>query len=1126
VTCLQQALIAGGYSIPAGATGYFGAQTQAAVAAWQKATGVAPAVGYFGAISRAHWNLGGSSSNTTTTTTTTTTTGTTGNTTYTGGGNGLKVFLSATSPNGSVLVEGQGIGDLGDFVFANPTASPINVTNLTFNRTGVSNDSTLVNVYLYNGVNRITDSAGVSSSAFSYSDPVALFTVPAGQTYTVSVRSDILSTASGQQLGVSLVSATASSALDSSVSFPISSGYQTISAASLATVSFGATTLPSGTAASPTTISPQSAYPIWQNTVSVSTNPVKLSEIEFTNLGSIDSTYVANVRLFVDGVQVGATLPTLAANRTATFDLSAAPVLLSTSSHIIKVFADLTGGSGRTLQLSVQRSSDAMFIDSQLNQPVTPKNSGSTFSAISGGVIEIAAVTASTGVSVTTDPASPNTNIPYAGTSLKLATFDMLASGENVKVSDLWVYATNTIHATAGLANGKVYVNGVQVGSTKAIGASATDFSMGSSMILPAGQTVTVDIYADAKTGVAGTGSAPDNAVANTNLTATESTQIFLAGETGNAQGQSSLVTTGVPYRTAVYGNSIEVVASSLAATKYSGYGNQTMIAGTNSAKIGAFTLSAGSTEGISVNTIAIDMSTSNAASITNLTLKDDASGATLGTIITTPASGANSYSVSFDIPASQSKTVDVYGNVLSSAGSGGTINLGLDATTGGTGDVTGTTAYITGTTASNTTDTSSLAGTGVDTTVPLQVITVGQGSLTAALGAGDPQSAIVIAGASQLHAGQFTFSSQYSPYTVDGIAILIPSGAATSVSSVSLAYTDKNGNAQTASAALHLPNTTQPYATAVFTGLTMYVPANSTANLDVYVNTPTIASGATSGAAISVSLSNAVNAYGGNGFHATNSAGAAKTSLAAQVNSNDTVGQGTFVLRESIPTLSAVSVNSGNVLASGANQPLAELKVSSDPAGATGWDKLAFTVSQTYPAAATSFAIGATSTLAMYSSSNGSSWTAVSGRFATSTAGDIGTGAYISAANPWGAGSTGGYLVFLPTSEQQVPAGQSEYYQVRGTVAGVSATGGYNLSFSIANPNSVIADLETAASTAVGTSGGSGVTADATIGSFTWSDRSYIGSAGVHTTATPDWTNDYLVPGLSLSFPTLTTSY
>jgi peptidoglycan hydrolase-like protein with peptidoglycan-binding domain len=60
VTALQTWLISKGFSIPAGATGYFGAQTQAAVAAYQAANGITPAAGYFGPITRAKVNGGGS----------------------------------------------------------------------------------------------------------------------------------------------------------------------------------------------------------------------------------------------------------------------------------------------------------------------------------------------------------------------------------------------------------------------------------------------------------------------------------------------------------------------------------------------------------------------------------------------------------------------------------------------------------------------------------------------------------------------------------------------------------------------------------------------------------------------------------------------------------------------------------------------------------------------------------------------------------------------------------------------------------------------------------------------------------------------------------------------------------
>ncbi len=59
VVALQQMLVAQGHLVmPVGVSmGYFGTLTQAAVAKWQAANGIAPAVGYFGPISRAKANM-------------------------------------------------------------------------------------------------------------------------------------------------------------------------------------------------------------------------------------------------------------------------------------------------------------------------------------------------------------------------------------------------------------------------------------------------------------------------------------------------------------------------------------------------------------------------------------------------------------------------------------------------------------------------------------------------------------------------------------------------------------------------------------------------------------------------------------------------------------------------------------------------------------------------------------------------------------------------------------------------------------------------------------------------------------------------------------------------------------
>ena len=76
VSTLQTALISGGYLTAVSApTGYFGSATKAALAKWQSAKGISPAVGYFGPLSRAAFN--GSAMTTGTTTGSTVTTGTT-----------------------------------------------------------------------------------------------------------------------------------------------------------------------------------------------------------------------------------------------------------------------------------------------------------------------------------------------------------------------------------------------------------------------------------------------------------------------------------------------------------------------------------------------------------------------------------------------------------------------------------------------------------------------------------------------------------------------------------------------------------------------------------------------------------------------------------------------------------------------------------------------------------------------------------------------------------------------------------------------------------------------------------------------------------------------------------------
>src|SRR3989344_3509569 len=838
VTCLQNALIAAGYSIPAGATGYFGALTKAAVSAWQTAAGGSPTAGYFGAKSRAAFNLGGS-----------TTGGMTGGTlppVTAGTGNGLKVMLAADSPSGIALVQGQAIGELVKFTFANPTGSDIKVTNLGLKRVGVSSDSTLTNVYLYNGATRLTDAASVSSGAFNFNDSTGLFTVPAGLTYTVSVRSNILSTANGQQIGVQLVSVTSSGTLDSSVSFPITGGIQTISSAAMGTVAFTYTG-PTGA-----TENPGNDVRVFEGSAVVSTHAANLQSITFENRGSSKDGDLKNFRLYVDGTLRGSTVSQATSDK-ITFDLTASPLRLETGTRILKVLADVVGGSGETYDVQIRRDVDARFVDAELGQPIDI--SGTTAAATANTI-------ASGTLSITKATNSPSDNVSLSSTNVKWASFEVRAAGEDIKIETLKVWVDQ--NAADGMDNAKIFLNGVQIGSTKDLTSGAnpdtagTEFTLGSSFVARHGMVEVLEIYGDAKT---------NDAVDYAAATAAD---IGVSVAAADTEGMSSGNT--VTAVTEVEGNSITIASSTLTGSKYSGYGNQTMIAGSNNAKLGSFTLSSGSTEGVSINTIAINLSAVEAASITDLRLVDAATGTQIGSTKVTPAgsgsaAGDNSFSVNIALAVNGTKTIDLIGNIKSDAGIGDWA-AALDATTGGTGAVTAQSVTIT-----------------PDAT--LQTITIGAAVLTAAVGV-SPDNANVIAGSSLVKVGSFDFTSQYSAFTVDKIAVKVTNNSATALASITLRYPNASGVSTDSVAVVASPSSVALYATATFTGLTFYIPQNTTKKLDVYLNLASIQVDGDSGKSVTVVLADDA------GYRNTNSARTVSTELASGDLASASSGKGT----------------------------------------------------------------------------------------------------------------------------------------------------------------------------------------------------------------------------------------
>lgn len=949
-------------------------------------------------------------------------------TTITTVGGGISVSLSSDTPAGAAAIAGQATADLAHFTFTNTSTTEAKVTKVVLNRTGYSSDSTLSNVYLFSGAERLTDAASVSLGVITFNNTLGVFTIPAGSSRTISVQADIAASTAGQIVGVSLASVEAN--VPVSGLLPIAGNPQSIASASLGTVAF------TYTGPSAATDNPANEVRVFEASTVVSTHKARLESVTFENRGTTKDGDLTNLKLFVDGVQVGNTVASFVNDR-ATFDLRSTPVSLDTGTRIIKVLADIVGGSSYTYNVQIRRASDVRVVDAELNQPIL----ATTFAVAAGTANTIAGGT----LSVTRAASSPSSNIAVGSTNVKLGTFEFRAAGEDIKIEAITVDTETSVHA-GGLDNGKVFVNGTQIGSTLDIAEAGTEFTFGSSFVAKAGALTLVEIYADAKTST------------STSLSNAETVDVGVVIAAADTEGLSSGNT--VTAVTEVEGNSITVSSSSLTATKASGYGDQTMIAGTNNAKLGSFVLSAGSTEGINVNTIVVELSSNESATITDLMLKDGSTGSQIGSTKPSPST-SNSFSVNLSIPASGTKTIDVYGNIKSGANAGPWIAT-IDTTTGGTGAITANSATI-----------------GSD--LNLQTITVGSGTLTVAVNSGStPNSYNAVAGTSDVKVGTFRFTSQYSPFTVQEMKVKIPADAATSVSSVTLKWT--GGPAGGISQALALSSGAQTYATSTFTGLSFVVPQNENADLDVYVTIPTIASGASTGKAISALID------WDEGFKAVDAGGTSDTTAhaSADLNSAATGGKGTVYVRKSIPTLASTPII--DALVAGSNIVIGKVTVTADSAGDIGWKKLSFTVNKT--AAVT---LGATTTLALWDSSN-----QVAGTFGTTT-GDL-VGGLDSLVN-----LTSGNLTFVATSEQEIAAGTSRSYELRTTVGGLAA--GSNVSVSIANP-----------STSITTGTATSVAADtvASTPSFGWTDRSSIST--VHSESTSDWTNDYLVKALPLT--------
>jgi hypothetical protein len=597
----------------------------------------------------------------------------------------VSAMLAMTQPTG-MLVASQSGARLADITFSGNGT----VTNLQLQRTGVSADATLTNVYLYDGNTRITDAASVVTGGYiNFNSTTGLFSV--NGTRTITVRADIAAGTYGQSVGVKLNSVTAGGSV---------STYSNVmgNALQIGNVSTAAVQFTSYTPITTVTVDAGTqSYNVWSRTASVSVRDVNFKAATFKFVGSAPVDAIANLSLYVDGTKVaGPSMINASNNNKLTFDLGSMPYLLKTGSHTIDVRGDVVKGSNRTMTFSVENVADLMFEDTNLagvNVSATVNNA-----TLTQGNSKYRTITVNKGsVTVNVDPSFVASKVTGGATNVPVAQFTLKGYGEDVKVNNLGVNFTLTNSSTTaptGLAtalgtvsnslnNVSLYVNGGQVGTNQNYTGTALNYTLGSSLIIPAGQTVTVTVKAD----VVNTSSAAYNAGT---ITATLGNQ-----GTGNAQGQNSNELTDVA-ATGVVGNSLTVSSGAGSFARTSGFTAISVAPNTSAVKIGSFSIQANSSEDIKVNSIGVNpvVATYGQTNISNLTLKSN--GVVLGTPVGNPALGTSTFSFSdITIPANGTQSFDVYADI--GGATSGSVTTAMSITYRGA--------------VSNTTTTSSAAG-------------------------------------------------------------------------------------------------------------------------------------------------------------------------------------------------------------------------------------------------------------------------------------------------------------------------------------------------------------------------------------------------------------------------------
>lgn len=961
---------------------YFGAKTKAAVAKWQAANGVAPAAGYWGPLTRAKANTMCTPSGGNTGTPTTPT------------GSGLTV-MAGTQPANSLAPQSAARVPFTTFSITNNSGAAVTINGITVKRTGLGANAVFSGIVLI-------DSNGLqvgTSKTLNSNDQAVLgdtWTINPGQTQTFTVAGNMassLSSYAGQVVSLSVVGINTTATVSGSL--PITGAQQTINA----TLSMGSISTSS------------SAFdPGSSQTKSIGDTGVKFSGIRFTagsaedvrlfsvrwrQVGSASGVDLANVMTYINGTAYPATVDATGKYYTTTIP---GGVLIAKGNSIdVYVQGDIVGSnaSGRTIEFNIDKVTDVYFVGQTYGYGIAP--SGTNTPWYDTYIVTVQGGTATT-ISKANEVAAQNIAVNVSGQPLGGFVTDF--KGEAVTVTGLSFTVASSSTAGGVLTNVSIVdENGVVVaGPVDASGSGLTTLTFTDSVTFPVGRKVYT---------LKGKVSANTTNGSTIYLTTNPSAW---SSPTGQTTGNSVTIS-----QTSFAMNTMTVKAATLAVAVSATPAAQNIVAGGVATHLATLQFDATqSGENVRISSIKLDYDGSDnsfAAALnvhSSCQLFDGATALNSGSNVVNPSDTATTtagidVTVTFDNPVVITKgTVKEMAwkcNISSTAHNNSQSQWGMGSTNIGLISATGVDS-------SNSVTASGSGGNG-------QVMTISSGSLTVATDASSPSYSIVSGGSTGVTLGVAKFRAANESVNLQRIGLVLTNSASSSASDL-VSVTLWNGTTQIGTATFVGTNT---HATSTLTS-PLLLTKDQDVTITIKGNMADVggSNAGTTGHLIAVDVESGTNTQG-------TGVGSGST-----VNSTGSTSVAGVRLFKSFPVF-AEETGSAALSSTGVQDgKLMRFKVTADSKGSISIAKFSLSFATTSATLSSVNVYGFTDS----SYSTPVSGVQTDGGFMASSI----TPTSASAQNDFWAQTSAG-----ASTTVQVPAGQTRYFEVRGSVAGTAST-------------------------------------------------------------------------------------